>query len=430
MKYVAPLSFPAIKKLNKDGLYALGGVPGLSLKIQNSKKTYVYRYRNPEGRRRIMSLGQFDCVSLSEARAMALSMMQKLSKNVDPLFEKDLKRQKHQANRTFEAVTKQWLELRDQNHYYSNPREPIRILACFKKNLFPKIGNMHIDTIEAKDLYDALGDYWVEHPASASKLITWTKQVFKFAIAMKLRKERTNPADQNGDLGVLLEDCKKKKEKHNMPALPVSEIPSLFVQLDSLYSSSARAIEFAILTAARSQAVRLAKWRDIDLENGVWEVPPEDDKVKTPGRDRTIYLSSEAIKLLERIPHFPNQEYVFVSNRGFPFSNMALQMLLRRLHESKFELDGIGWIDPVESEKQKKICPVSLHGTARATFFTWATDDNVGNNKIFDRNAVDKCLLHGSNDPYNGAYDRSVLADERKKIMEAWGQYCYSKVRI
>ena len=247
---------------------------------------------------------------------------------------------------------------------------------------------------------------------------------------MKLRKERTNPADQNGDLGVLLEDCKKKKEKHNMPALPVSEIPSLFVQLDSLYSSSARAIEFAILTAARSQAVRLAKWRDIDLENGVWEVPPEDDKVKTPGRDRTIYLSSEAIKLLERIPHFPNQEYVFVSNRGFPFSNMALQMLLRRLHESKFELDGIGWIDPVESEKQKKICPISLHGTARATFFTWATDDNVGNNKIFDRNAVDKCLLHGSNDPYNGAYDRSVLADERKKIMEAWGQYCYSKVRI
>ena len=95
------------KKINKDGLYALGGVPGFSLKIQNSKKTYVYRYRNPEGRRRTMTLGQIDCVSLSDARAMALSMMQKLSNKVDPLLEKDLKRQKNQTNRTFETVAKQ-----------------------------------------------------------------------------------------------------------------------------------------------------------------------------------------------------------------------------------------------------------------------------------------------------------------------------------
>ncbi len=429
MKIATPLTVAQIKRLTKDGLYALGGIPGLSLKIQKGTKTYVYRYLCASGRRRIITIGKFENISLSEARSQAFTLSQSIFKGQDPLDEKNAQKSISKPGTTFEEVTLKWIEQREKNNYYTNPREPSRILASFKRNLFPKIGQTSVNKIEAVDLYNAISSYWINNRASAKKLLTWTRQVFRFAIALKLRKNRENPASIDGDFGVLLQNTpRENKEDNHMPALPVSEIPSLFIDLDSLYSMSARAVEFSILTATRSQATRLAKWENIDLENGTWEIPVEDDKEKGPNRDRTIYLSSVAINLLKRIPRFPNQKFVFLSNRGSPFGDMALQMVLRRLHETKLEIDGVGWVDPKESKKRNKPCPITVHGTARSTFFTWARDDGLGNNRKFDKDAVDRCLLHTPRDPLKGAYDRSTLELERREIMEAWGQYCYSKL--
>ena len=429
MKIATPLTVAQIRKLNKDGLYALGGVSGLSLKIQKCKKTYVYRYVSSSGRRRIITIGNFEAISLSEARSQAFALSQKVIKGLDPLDEKNAQKFYVKSGITFEEAVQRWLEQRDINNYYTNPREPRRILATFKRNLFPKLGQRPIDSIDAVDLYNAISQYWINNRASAKKLLTYTRQVFRFAIAMKLRRIRENPASMDGDFGVLLQNTPKDNDETNhMPALPFSEIPSLFIDLDSLYSMSARAVEFAILTATRSQATRLAKWENIDLEKGTWEIPVEDDKEKGPNRDRTIYLSSAARDLLKRLPRLPNQKFVFLSNRGHTFADMGLQMVLRRLHEAKLEIDDIGWIDPIESKKRNKPCPITVHGTARASFFTWARDDGLGNNRKFDKDAVDKCLLHSTRDPLKGAYDRSTLEQERREIMEAWGQYCYSKL--
>jgi len=104
-------------------------------------------------------------------------------------------------------------------------------------------------------------------------------------------------------------------------------------------------------------------------------------------------------------------------------------MFLRGLHEKRLAEDGIGWIDPVKTEKLGKPCSISLHGTARATFRTWAKDDAMGNNRRFDQEAVELCLLHSKNDAYDGAYDRAPLAKERRAIMEAWGKYACSRIR-
>ncbi|MDR3897777.1 MAG: hypothetical protein Q3X95_00750 [Duodenibacillus sp.] len=104
-------------------------------------------------------------------------------------------------------------------------------------------------------------------------------------------------------------------------------------------------------------------------------------------------------------------------------------MFLRGLHEKRLEEDGIGWIDPVKMEKLKKPCVITLHGTARATFRTWAKDDEIGNNRRFDQEAVEFCLLHSRNDAYGGAYGRAPLAKERRAIMEAWGEYACSCIK-
>ena len=107
-------------------------------------------------------------------------------------------------------------------------------------------------------------------------------------------------------------------------------------------------------------------------------------------------------------------------------SSMGLDMFIRGLHAKKISENGIGWIDPEKSAREGKICPITLHGTCRATFRTWAKDDELGNNRRFDQQAVEMCLLHAKNDAYNGAYDRAPLAKERRQIMEAWGKYCMS----
>ena len=104
-------------------------------------------------------------------------------------------------------------------------------------------------------------------------------------------------------------------------------------------------------------------------------------------------------------------------------------MFLRGLHEKKFAEDGIGWIDPHKTEKTGEPCTITVHGTARATFRTWAKDDELGNNRKFDQEAVELCLLHSKNDAYNGAYDRAKLEKERRFVMNCWGQYCYSGLK-
>lgn len=108
---------------------------------------------------------------------------------------------------------------------------------------------------------------------------------------------------------------------------------------------------------------------------------------------------------------------------------MAMNQVIRKAHARKKIVDGFGWIDKEKTKRMGKECIATQHGTARSCFQTWAKDDVLGNNKTFDQDAVDLNLLHERNDPYKGAYDRSKMEQERRKIMEEWGKYCLSLVQ-
>lgn len=183
---------------------------------------------------------------------------------------------------------------------------------------------------------DIIGPLWETKTNTAQKALTYLRQIFNWSIALRIREDRENPADLRSALGVLLEPQKRnRREKENHAAISVEELPALYAALDKLQGTSPRACQFAILTASRSKAVRLATWDEFDLDNKTWNIPLEHDKMKQAKRDRTILLSDEAVQLLKDLPRYTGQTKVFLSNQMQTLSDMTMSMVLRRLHKKQ-----------------------------------------------------------------------------------------------
>lgn len=421
----------AVKKIKKPGLYFLGGVSGFCLKVQKNSASYLVRYKTQTGKTRDCFIGPRNIFSLAEAKAEAIKIRSIIIAGKDPL---ELKRQQKQPVLdepeflSFRKVSELWLKDRDLGGFFRNRIDRgKRVYWFIEKYLYPPLQECSVEAVTPEQLSKIIIPVWETKTNTAKKMITYLRQIFMWAIAMKYRNNKENPADLRGTLGVLLDPKKRKRNSiSHFSALPCRQIPKLFVDLMSLNSMSAKACQFAILTAARSQAVRLAEWKEFDLANGIWTIPETHDKVKGSSRDRTVFLSKQAVGLLESLPKFSFTDRVFLSSQLQTMSDMTLNMVLRGLHDNKRRNDGIGWIDEEKSQKLGKPCCITIHGTARSSFRTWAKDDEIGNNRIFDQEAVELCLLHSKNDNYNGAYDRARLLKERRRIMDAWGVYCLS----
>lgn len=418
-----------------DGTYAIGGVEGLCIRIRDNKCKFVLRY-TLDGTRHVLTLGDRSVLSLSAARKIALEKKLLIVKNQDPVAIRKLERSSKQTqqprkNKNFEFVAKQFIVERQKNGYwrYNRKNGALQSMRLLERYAFPKIGQLSVNSLTSEIIWDFIKPIWTTKTNTAQKLLTLVRQICNWAIAHNIRRFKDNPADLKTSLGVLLEPLKyARKPKQNHAAASVEDLPEIFSRLHKLHSVSAKAAEFAILTAARSSAVRFATWDEFDLGKGIWRIPLEHDKSKLQKRDRTIFLSKEAIALLKNLCRFPESPLVFNGYKNKPLADMTLLMVLRRLHKIRKKEDHIGWIDHAKTRLLGKECIITLHGTARATFKTWAKSDVFKNNRRFDQEAVELCLLHSKNDGYNGAYDRAFLARERRFIMNEWAKYCFSKI--
>ena len=418
-----------------DGTYAIGGVEGLCIRIRDNKCKFVLRY-TLDGTRHVLTLGDRSVLSLSAARKIALEKKLLIVKNQDPVAIRKLERSSKQTqqprkNKNFEFVAKQFIAERQKNGYwrYNRKNGALQSMRLLERYAFPKIGQLSVNSLTSEIIWDFIKPIWTTKTHTAQKLLTLVRQICNWAIAHNIRRFKDNPADLKTSLGVLLEPLKyARKPKQNHAAASVEDLPEIFSRLHKLHSVSAKAAEFAILTAARSSAVRFATWDEFDLGKGIWRIPLEHDKSKLQKRDRTIFLSKEAIALLKNLCRFPESPLVFNGYKNKPLADMTLLMVLRRLHKIRKKEDHIGWIDHAKTRLLGKECIITLHGTARATFKTWAKSDVFKNNRRFDQEAVELCLLHSKNDGYNGAYDRAFLARERRFIMNEWAKYCFSKI--
>lgn len=436
------MSQSEINKLNKTGIYALGHIAGLSLRITNAlSRYYCFRYTICH-KTRLLNLGNANALTLKKAIAAAMDYKSYVLKGIDPFYvikdnlqktqdriacEEKLKKD---TKYTFKNVADEYIAYKKENHAFdNNQRAEQTIKSIIYNHAIPKLQDLLISKIQPRDIKPIFTNIWCSKPSLSSKLLSYLKGIFDYAIAQNYRDD-VNPINMNGALGTLLTPLNTKRvAKGHYPCLDYKQIPEFMKALREFSNSlNSQALIFSILTATRSKAVRFCTWEQLDLVSGIWEIPLENDKTKKKNANRIIYLSTQAIDLLKSLPRCQSTNLVFHNTQNTSFSDAALSSVVKYLNIERESKGLEPFVDYNIKDENGKPKMITQHGTARATFKIWSKSDELGNNRKFDVDAVELCLLHQRKDPLHGAYDRSAFKKERRIIMQAWGDYCFSLI--
>jgi integrase len=247
-----------------------------------------------------------------------------------------------------------------------------------------------VDAVELAHVVKILEPIWLTKTETASRLRGRIETVLSWATTSGYRTGE-NPARWELLRHVLPTPSKVKKVDHHA-ALPWQEIGAFMVELHKRAGMGARALEFAILTAARSGEVRGATWDEIDTGAKLWTVPAERMKA---GKAHRVPLSDPALKLLKGLPRMDGSAYVFPAVRGGPLSDMSISAVTRRM--------GVD---------------VVPHGF-RSTFKDWCRSSTSYPDEVSEL-----ALAHVNDDKTRAAYARDELLPKREKLMRDWAKYC------
>lgn len=384
-----------IKSISKPGKYADGG--GLYLHVNDhGSKSWIFRFML-SGRRREMGLGSHSILGLAEARAKAFDCRMLVSKKLDPIDnrEAEQRRQELEAkkNITFSECALMFIE--SQKAAWSCPKHE-SVWANSFANHAKAILQMKVDEITRDDVLNVLRPIWETKRVTAGRLQNRIERVLGYAKAIGYRKGE-NPASWRDNLTHIL-PAKTKGGENHFPAMPYKELPGFYPKLLTQDAVSFKALQFMILTAARTKEVIGAEWREIDFESKSWNIPARRMKMR---RDHRVPLSSEAMKLLETLRAEAENEFIFPSRiYGRHVSNMACLSAMRR-----FGLDYVP------------------HGF-RSTFKDWASEKT----DYFD-DLSEKALAHEESNRTKAAYKRGDLFDKRRPLMEDWAKFCTAYVK-
>jgi integrase len=383
-----------VKKLTAAGYYGDGG--GLWLRISTAQtKSWVFRF-TLDGRTREMGLGSVHTNTLAEAREKANACRRLLEQKIDPISARD-------ATKTVRAMAQSRRKTFDQcaaayiaahRGTWKSEKHAGQWEATLKTYASPTIGQLPVADIDTDLVVRVLRPLWAVKTETATRLRGRIESILDWAAVSGLRQGE-NPARWRGHLDHLLGNPEKIAPVRNHPALPWQELPVFIRDLRTREGTSARATEFAILTACRSGEVRGARWSEIDLTNKLWVVPAARMKA---GKEHRVPLSTAAVALLGSLSH--HSELVFEgAKRGAPLSDMSLTAVLRRM--------GRG--------------DITIHGF-RSTFRDWCAEAE-GNN--FPREVCEHALAHSLPDKVEAAYRRGDLLDKRAILMERWAIYAF-----
>lgn len=376
------LNARAVATATKHGRHADGG--GLYLSISpNGGRRWVFLFRW-HGKPTEIGFGSARDVSLARAREFASQARAKLSEGVNP---KDARRPAEGAtfgecaDRVIEAMRPSWRNSKHAAQWVMTLRDyaaPLRRLP--------------VDRISTDDVLSALKPLWNEKPETASRLRGRIERVLDAAKAQGLRTGE-NPARWRGHLDQLLPRRQRLTRSHHA-AMSYAEIPAFMSDLQARQATAALALEFAVLTAARSGEVLGARWDEFDLDRAVWMIPATRMKA---GREHRVPLSRRALKILKAMHAAPDGDFVFAGQKpGKSLSVMALQMVLRRM-----KVDG-----------------VTVHG------FRSAFRDGSAECTNFTHEVCEAALAHVIENKAEAAYRRGDLFEKRRNLMEAWAVYC------
>lgn len=373
----------------KDQMVADGG--GLYLRLRKSGGA-DWVFVKTIGKRREAGLGSASVVDLDSAREAAAEMRRAIAQGRNPFDERAAAKQAAKeaarvptfgefAEEYIASIETQW---RNDKHRQSVPNS-LRTHAA-------SLSKIPIDEVGTDDVLKVLRPIWSSKPDMASRVRGRIELVLSAAKAKGLRpRDSFNPATWRGHLSILLPSRDRASRDHH-EALPYAEAPAFMALLQSRPALSARALEFTILTAARTGEVIGAKWGEIDFDVGVWTVPAERMKAHSTHR---VPLSKPAVALLQKLrPKVPDPTELVFASEGRPLSNMAMMALLKRMK-----------VD------------VTVHGF-RSTFRDW-----VGEETDFPSELAEWALAHRVGGTVERAYRRQTAVERRRELMEAWAKF-------
>jgi integrase len=387
------LSPRGVSTITMPGRHGDGG--GLYLVVDpNGARRWVFIYRwkanraaKGAGKLREMGLGPFSGVSLAKAREKAKAQRELLADGLDPITVK------HEAQEipTFGALAALVIEAKTKE--LRNAKSVTRWERALN-TYAAELTEIQVSEITVAHVLKVLKPLWERVPESAQKTRGYIEAVLDAAKAKGFRKG-DNPARWRGHLDHLLPKRAKLSRGHHA-AMAYGDLPTFIGELRQRDALAALALEFTILTAARTGEVLGATWAEIDLTTKVWTIPKERMKA---AREHRVPLGDRAIKILEKAKLLRRKDDLLwpAAAEGKALSNMAMAMLLNR----RMGRDS-----------------VTVHGF-RSSFRDWA-----GNATNFPRELAEAALAHAIGDDTERAYRRDDAVARRRKLMDAWAAYC------
>jgi integrase len=397
---------------NKPGMHPDGG--GLYLQVTANGASWVYRFML-NGRAREMGLGPLSLFGLKDARAKALDARRLRHSGTDPI---EARKAERLAGRLLEAKTITFRECADayikaHRAGWRNAKHASQWEATLATYAAPIIGTLPVQAIDTSLVTKVLEQVvqtgsdrssrsactlWGAKSETASRLRGRIEAILDWAKVRGYR-DGENPARWRGHLDKLLPaKAKVRKVKHHA-ALPYDKLPAFMDALGDVEGIAARALEFAILTAARTGEVIGSRWSEVKWPEKIWTIPA--DRMKA-AKEHRVPLPARALEILSDMKGLcangqeKIEDFIFPGAKtGKSLSNMAMDMLLRRMNSD-----------------------VTVHGF-RSTFRDWASERTDFPNEV-----IEMALAHTISSKVEAAYRRSDLYDKRRKLMEAWASYC------
>jgi integrase len=388
------LSAAKVRNLKHPGDYLDGR--GLYLQVRNeSSKSWLLKY-SIEKRAREMGLGPAADIPLATARELRDRYRSLLKQGVDPLEHKQAEKSTKALERakaiTFKDACTRYIAANRSG--WRNIKHAAQWEATLKAYAYPIIGSLPVQAIDTALVMAVLDPIWSTKPETASRVRGRIESVIGAAKARgEFRGE--NPAAWKGHLDKLLPKTSKVRKVENHAALPYANLPAFMTDLSGREGIAAAAMEFLILTTARTGEVLGTTWDELDLRKSVWTIPGE--RMKN-GKEHQVPLSGPAVAVLERMSKIAIGEYVFFGQAsGRPLSNMALLVLLRRMNRTN----------------------ITSHGF-RSTFRDWAAE------RGYQDPVAEAALAHSVPDAVVAAYKRTTFFELRKDMMDKWAAFATS----
>jgi integrase len=367
---------------------------GLYLQVMGPRSaSWILRYVR-HGEERMLGLGPLHVVGLKEARERAKVARLQLLDGIDPVEDRKAKKLERvlASTRTMSFSDCAMAYHRQHEGKWKNNKHRAQFLSTLKQYAFPIIGTLPVVAIDTGLVLKCVEPHWATKTETMSRIRGRIEAVLDWATVRGYRSG-DNPARWKGHLNQVLPARGSIAKVEHHAALSYRELPAFMQELRTREGVAPRALEFTILTAARTGEVIGAQWNEINLATATWKIPAGRMK---GSREHRVPLSARAIELLGELYREDGNNHVFLGSRKGGLSNMGLAAVLKRMDRND----------------------ITVHGF-RSTFRDWAAEQTNTANFV-----VEAALAHIVADKVEAAYRRGDLFEKRRKLMEAWTIYC------